>query len=267
VANSYSAPDFDIDTDVDEAGLVTLKGGALASTDNIYVYNSARVTLDTASSIDLNKIYLGDNSAGTAATKIGYCTITKAGYTITLHQLTNYKGLEGEGSSSYTITGTSGSPVTIKSNTANVCGDYDLRSQTCDYDYVTFENFICVACNNTTRKYNGVIAKGSTSTYSWIFYAMPDVTQFTDNGVEDLGSATRRIYVVNAESVADMNALLENFKVVRSAASAGGMMWYIPEPTGTYYTQLKRRSYSWDGTDILDRIDKISQLTFTLLTG
>jgi len=260
MANTWGADIFNIDTDVDEAGLVALKGGALASTDNVYIFDSARVIFDTDSSIALNKIYLGDNSAGTAGTKIGYCTITKAGRTITLHQAVNYKGLEGEGVSHYTITGSSGSPVTIKSNTANVCGDYDLRSQTCDYDYVVFEQFIIVACNNVTRKYNNVIADACTSVYSWLFYTLPDTTQFTHNGVKDLGATTRRIHINGALDVSGMNKLMENYSVERTAAGAGSIPWYIDELQGTQYLKLQRRSYSWDAVDTLDRIDKMTQL-------
>ena len=83
MANAYGAPDFDIDTDIDHAGLVALKGGALALTDNIYIVNDATVDLDVSCS--LLKIYLGETSAGDpgAGDRVGHVQCLTAGVTIT----------------------------------------------------------------------------------------------------------------------------------------------------------------------------------------
>ena len=82
MANAYADPDFNIDTDVDETGLELLKGGALASTDKIWVAENATVTLDKAANTDLFFTYPGDNSSGTASIKTGHIVINKPGYTL-----------------------------------------------------------------------------------------------------------------------------------------------------------------------------------------
>jgi len=83
VANSYSAPNFNIDTSTDVAGLTILKGSAPALTDLIYVYNGATLTVEGALSI--LKIILGTTSSGaygTASGRWGILTVN-VGQTIT----------------------------------------------------------------------------------------------------------------------------------------------------------------------------------------
>jgi hypothetical protein len=60
----YLAPNFDIDTSTNVAGLTALKGGAPALTDLIYIYNAALVTIEANMSILL--ISQGETSAGAA---------------------------------------------------------------------------------------------------------------------------------------------------------------------------------------------------------
>jgi hypothetical protein len=64
------------------AGLTTLKGSAPASTDNIYIYNGATLTVESALSI--LKIYLGQTSSGAAGANNRYGILTvNGGVTIT----------------------------------------------------------------------------------------------------------------------------------------------------------------------------------------
>jgi len=82
VANSYSAPNFNIDTSTNVAGLTALKGSAPALTDKVYVYNGATLTIEQNLSILL--ISLGETSSGAAGAgnRYGYLTVN-AGVTVT----------------------------------------------------------------------------------------------------------------------------------------------------------------------------------------
>lgn len=82
MANSYAGNAFDIDTDVNVAGLVALKGGAVAGTDSIFVYNGATLTVEQALACLL--ISLGETSAGAAPAgqRVGHF-VQNAGTTVT----------------------------------------------------------------------------------------------------------------------------------------------------------------------------------------
>jgi hypothetical protein len=82
VANSYSAPNFNLDTSTNVAGLIALKGSAPALTDKVYVYNGATLTVEQALSI--LQILLGETSGGAAPAgqRVGHLTIN-AGIQIT----------------------------------------------------------------------------------------------------------------------------------------------------------------------------------------
>lgn len=122
MANSYSAPDFDIDTDVNVAGLTTLKGSAPALTDNIYIFNGARLTVESALSI--LKIYLGQTSAGAAGAgnRFGHLTVN-ADQTVTFagNATATNSGIQSNPTSAdasslnstITLSGTSGNRVTL----------------------------------------------------------------------------------------------------------------------------------------------------------
>jgi hypothetical protein len=92
--NSYSAPNFNIDTSTNVAGLATLKGSAPAATDILYIAESAKVTFE--SDCSLLKVYQGDNSGGTAAVKKGDIDVN-AGVTLTLYDTALSGGWTGEG--------------------------------------------------------------------------------------------------------------------------------------------------------------------------
>ena len=83
MANAYVNPDFDIDTDIDVAGLTALKGGAPALTDNIWIVNGA--TVDLNANVSLLQIFLGETSGGAAGAgqRYGHVQCLTAGVTIT----------------------------------------------------------------------------------------------------------------------------------------------------------------------------------------
>ena len=83
MANSYSAPDFDIDTDATITELETLKGSALALTDKIWIVAGATVTADK--SFSCLQIILGTTSGGAAGAgqRYGHFSATVGGIKIT----------------------------------------------------------------------------------------------------------------------------------------------------------------------------------------
>lgn len=112
--NAYSAPNFNIDTSTNVAGLTALKGGAPAATDVLYVAESAKVTFE--SNCSLLKVYQGDNSAGTAAVKKGDIDVN-AGVTLTIYDTAKSGGWTGEGALNVTnIYGTVTANTTAKIN-------------------------------------------------------------------------------------------------------------------------------------------------------
>ena len=78
MANSYSAPNFNIDTscsiDTATIGLEAIKGGAVAAGDKIYVYNGATLTINK--SIACLQIIKGQTSAGAAGAGNRYGIVT-----------------------------------------------------------------------------------------------------------------------------------------------------------------------------------------------
>lgn len=263
MANVYNAANkyFDIDTDCAEAALTTLKGSGPDSNDSIYIFNSATVTLGAAGNFGVKKIYLGDNYAGTAATKTGFCTVTsaKSGYALTLYDSTVNGGLDGEGTTSkYTIIGAAGNPVTVKSNVSNTCSDANVKTAPCEYRHVTFENFLSLGCQNNQRLYEDVLIKGASSTYAWIFYTEPG--KFEGCGVQDAGSGTRRVHVNSAISDVSFNYVMGNFKVVNTGAAVGGRQWAIDEPAGTSYFRFHRSAASLSEGEIYEKIFQFVQL-------
>lgn len=118
MANSYSAPNFNFDTTTTTgvAVMTALKGSAPASTDLIWIAESASVTIESNCSI--KDVYLGDNSAGNAAVKTGHMIIS-ADVTLTIYESVNHNGITGEGgTSTFTLAGTSSAHrATVTANT------------------------------------------------------------------------------------------------------------------------------------------------------
>lgn len=139
MANSYVAPNFDIDTSCNVADLITLKGSAIATTDWIYISNNATVTLEQ--DISFASFYIGDNVAGTAGTKKGH-VVQDAGISCTFNSAVTHKGYDGEGTTStITINGTAASPCTVTGNTINVMSNANCSGNLITATHTTFVKF------------------------------------------------------------------------------------------------------------------------------
>ena len=128
MANTYVAPNFDIDTSCNVADLITLKGSAIATTDLIYISNAATVTAEQ--NLSILSFYFGDNVAGTAGTKTGHLIIND-NVTVNLYHTTVHYGLYGEGSTSTITSSGTGSKITC--NTPDKVTNYYIS--TCKIDF------------------------------------------------------------------------------------------------------------------------------------
>jgi hypothetical protein len=242
MANAYSAPNFDIDTNIDEAGLATLKGSPVATTDLIYVYGGAKVTLGVAGNFACLDIYLGDNSAGTAVTKTGYCDIlNKAGFTVTLHTATINGGLSGEGSTSkYTIIGTTGNNVTIKSNTTYKASDLNVRGCANEYQYVTFLQMVAVTIGSANAIVNNVTVNCNAGASNGGFYfynsVMPAV--FTGNTVSNISTSGLLLLESDALTDAQVESLTKEIAVIGTSAINCSYKFF--RKNGTKYITFRR---------------------------
>lgn len=133
MANSYNAGGkyFDINSaDADVDGLNALKGADPASNDTVYISEGYRVTINRNCSLE--KVYLGDNKAGDAATKTGHLTISASASntTLTLFDTASHGGLTGEGTTStITMTGVSDAIRAILTcNTVDKVTNYNIRT-------------------------------------------------------------------------------------------------------------------------------------------
>jgi len=148
MANSYSAPNFNIDTNCTLDDLWTLKGSAPAYTDYLYIAEEAEVTQGSGESqteLQILQIILGEFSSGaaTASKRYGKLTIDKAGFTIKFAGDASSRQNSGiwcdpasaDASSlknMVTLTGTSGSGITLQ----NQGGAFDDNEQwCCEFQY------------------------------------------------------------------------------------------------------------------------------------
>lgn len=109
--NCADGGNFDIDTTTaNVAALTALKGGtAPASTDNIFVYNGATLTVDTGDNLACTLITLGDMSTGKAPNGQQYGIVQcNAGSTITF-----------TGNATNTLSGIKSSPTTAGAESVN----------------------------------------------------------------------------------------------------------------------------------------------------
>jgi hypothetical protein len=245
MANAYSAPNFNIDTDIDEAGLATLKGSAVATTDVIFVYNGAKVTLGIAGNFACDGMYLGDNSAGTAVTKTGYCDIlNKGGFTVTFHSATLHNGLSGEGSTSkYIITGAAGNRVILKGNTAAKSSDSNVQLCANEYQHVEFQQFAGLYLNNAATVVNDVLMNGlnSGSGSGFAVYTMPGT--YTSNATSNIGAAGFPIYEGARLSNADLTEISR--QTSHTGATAVVKTFGLMRVIGTEHIQIKRNAASF----------------------
>ena len=128
MANTYVAPDFDLDTSTNVAGLTALKGGAPAGTDLIYNYNGATLTIEQ--NVAFLIAYMGQTKSGAAGVgqRYGLITCTTAGVAVTFagHANQTSSGIvmrptSADASSkgcSCVFTGTSGSKIAFNNSVA-----------------------------------------------------------------------------------------------------------------------------------------------------
>lgn len=166
MANSYSAPNFNIDTATNVAGLTALKGSAPALTDNIYIYNG--VTLTVESALSCLKIYLGQTSAGAAGAGNRYGILTvNAGVTVTF-----------AGNATNTNSGIQSNPTTADASSLNCA----LNILGTSASHVVFTND--GNANDTNKKYCISMVYGSLNidyldvnyAYSNVFPSFPGNT-------------------------------------------------------------------------------------------
>ena len=185
MANSYNAGGkyFDIDTDVDVAGLTTLKSGACASDDSIYIAEEATVTID--SNTDCLKVYLGDNQAGTASTKTGHLLVD-GDATLTLYSTVVSDGLTGEGTTStITLDGTDGHLAEIAANTANKVTNANIAGCMITSNYGKFTQFYVIYAGAAYDLQNTIFNK--LGTYGYYFSAAYDTLPASLDGSEFTG--------------------------------------------------------------------------------
>lgn len=138
-SNTYAAPNFNVDTSTNVAGLTALKGSAPDSADKMYVYNAATFTVEGALACLL--ISLGETSAGAATDgqRRGNITVD-AGVTITFtgNATATNSGIKSDPASApgtalesksntITINGTAANPVVMINST----GAFDAAKRFC----------------------------------------------------------------------------------------------------------------------------------------
>ncbi len=141
MANSYASSKFDIDTDINVAGLITLKGSAIATTDYIYISNAATVTIEQ--NLSIAGFYIGNNVAKTASVKTGH-VVMNAGLTLALNTNTAHEGFSGEGTTStVTINGTAASRCTVTCANAAKVSNYYMKG-VITAEYTDFTNMLAL---------------------------------------------------------------------------------------------------------------------------
>jgi hypothetical protein len=169
MANSYSAPSFNVDTSTNLAGLEAIKGGAIASTDNIYIYNGATVTCEKSFSV--LKIVLGQTSGGAAGAGGRYgLVVFSAGITCT------FTGAGGNGNS-----GVVANPTSADTSSKNC----EVIANGTQESPVTFTNSL--GAQNTNYRWTFWLIYGSTTMtwpvfryyFQYIFYSLPYSSSLT----------------------------------------------------------------------------------------
>jgi len=154
-SNSYSAPNFNLDTDTNIAGLVALKGSALANTDKAYAYNGSRLTCEQ--SYTFTQVTLGQTSAGAAGAGNRYGKITiNAGTTGTWL-----------GASNQILSGISVAPTTA-----------DASSKDCEVIIVGTSDSHAVMVNSTLSNSGGVNKYSIYATYGKVLIQYLDTSWY-----------------------------------------------------------------------------------------
>jgi len=187
-SNSYSAPNFNIDTSTNIAGLTALKLGVPPAVgDRAYTYNDA--TLTAEQSFAMLQWILGQTSAGAAGAglRVGH-VVFNAGITVTWDGNASYwlSGVSSNPTSAdasskgctCTVNGVSGNPVTMTNSAGalnasnqwtilvtygNVVSDYNDTYYTYNHVYTTLSPFTSYANTGfsiTNNNFYGINASG-----------------------------------------------------------------------------------------------------------
>lgn len=241
--NSYTgSPNFYYDinaADATEDDLTTLKGAAPDSADSIYASEGYKLTTGNAAALAFKLIYLGDNYAGNASTKVGLWDVPvgKAGQTITIYDTATQGGITGEGATSnLTITGTAASPITIVGNTVNKCSDVGTAAGLCNYQNVVFNKVAPICGGNAARQFTNVTVKGANVATLLYFTVMPAV--FESCGIDTAGAAGSRIYIAFNATTAQLNYLCLNMKEY-SVAAGNSLGHHIVKLAGNMWKRFK----------------------------
>lgn len=256
MANTYVAPNFNVDTNTNIAGLETLKGSAIASTDNIYVFNGATLTVEK-SFVALN-LYINDNSAANAATKTGYIVSTTGGITIRLYTTTLNTGLDGKlgtGNGYYDLRGSAGNVIEIISNTANICSNHNVRQCPNVFKFCKFTNWYVLSMLHAGFIIEDCESNGN-SLFGYIFYALP--SSFLRNSIKDYAAGCNVFYCNIAVAKATLQGFYANLALVRSSSQDTLTYLRTTVPIGTTYLQFELPTTA--PADQLTRIDQMVQI-------
>jgi len=250
MANTYAAPNFNIDTSTNIAGLIALKGGAPALTDNVYIYNGALLTVEQALAINL--ISLGETSGGAAGAgnRYGHLTVN-AGVTVTFagSATAANSGIKSNPASAdasskgstLTISGTSASPSVLTNST----GNYNANNK---YQIAMTYGIISAAGAYWTVKYANsagpFILIPTTSTYSTA------TTHSLGNLTCVFGTAANATYAVAPAGVdLTINVVFEFYVHNRTEATAATVD-YMFAMSGMYGIAAGA-TISWFGYTVL----------------
>ena len=119
MANSYAGNTFTLDTDVDYAELVTLKGGAPASTDTFVISGAMTLTI-TDNNLDCLKVTVNANLT------FNFIVTGPNNKTFTMYDTsTTSRGIDGSSPNAkwtFDSRGSAGGIAIVKSNTSRICG-------------------------------------------------------------------------------------------------------------------------------------------------
>ena len=254
MANSYAAPHFSIDTSCNASDLAGIKGSAVATTDDVYVFNGATLTINQ--NISIAYFFINDNPALSAAIKIGYVECMTGDLTITLNSASNHYGLSGNNSANghYKLVGT-------PSHLVNVVGvgtgndDYNARASANTYQYVNFTGMQYICCGNAGTVIEHCV---QTSPRLYAYYVTAVPASFLSNSI--VTPPANFIYFCgltgSALAIADIQNMLNNLSI--SSANSVAFLIYMTASAGVNYYQISK-SANVTPTQ-LDRIDQIVQV-------
>lgn len=267
MAITYIAPNFSIDTNCNIADLETLKGSAIATTDNLYVHSLATLTIEK--SIACNILYINDNPAMNAAIKTGYIVSTTIGISITVHDTTNLGGLSGKtgtGNGYYKFEGTPNNNITLIAN-SSTASDFNVRACPNVYKYCTIQNFQFIALSNVYSIVENCNLINFLGTHNFRIYLSP--LSFLNNSTTDPATGSNPASFEISFTVDFIRSIYANLSLIRTSNSITKLNPYFPVLIGTSYLDITLSNSPANSQ--LDRIEKntktIIGLQATLIKG